>query len=146
MDTILPQRPGKGSARGKAEDAGQPKAKHRTGQLEMKKSLWKEKENMTHARGYPCHKCFKKKSMVFPRGNTTSSPFNFLPGMWWYYLVAENWKVESTSFWIPVQPVITSVNLGNLVNFLNVLICKGAIITESTSEIAIWLNKLQHLE
>lgn len=39
MDTILPQRPGKGSTRGKAEDAGRPKAKHRTGQLEMKKSL-----------------------------------------------------------------------------------------------------------
>lgn len=53
---------------------------------------------MTHARGYPCRKCFKKKSVVFPRGNTVSSPFNFLPGMWWYYLVVENWKVESTAF------------------------------------------------
>ena len=50
------QSPGCRMAQGKAQN--QP--------IRKQKSLWKEEENVVYARGYPCHKCFKKNHWSLP--------------------------------------------------------------------------------
>ena len=70
-------RPGKGSARAKAEGAAWPRAKHRTSQL-GKKNLFERKKKMWLMQEAILVISALKKSLVFPRCNITTSPFNFL--------------------------------------------------------------------